>query len=289
MSQAMLTLLLMPYQEIIYLSSFHLLHRSLKPSTDRTPSDHQTRLGLARLDQSLSMYFAHGIATSTQAAYLSGQRSYLSFCAKFNLTPLPLSEHTLCRFVAFLASSLSPQTIHSYISAVRHLHISYGFSDPSLSSFVHLSYVLKGIKRVSQPLMRRHRLPITPTILRALHAVWSRHPDRDKVMLWAACCLAFFGFLRAGEFTCPSLSAFSPGMLSREDVAVDSHANPSVMTVTLKHSKTDPFGAGVTIFLGKTGDILCPVSAMLGYLATATSTSGPLFELKCLYRYIKSK
>ena len=188
--------------------------------------------------------------------------------------------------MAFLASSLSPQTIHSYISAVRHLHISYGFSDPSLSSFVHLSYVLKGIKRVSQPLMRRHRLPITPTILRALHSVWSRHPDRDKVMLWAACCLAFFGFLRAGEFTCPSLSAFSPGMLSCEDVAVDSYANPSVMTVTLKHSKTDPFGAGVTIFLGKTGDILCPVSAMLGYLATATSTSFRFQDGRSLSRSI---
>ena len=100
-----------------------LLFTPSNPGISSTPSDHQTRRGLARLDQSLSTYFAHGIATSIQGAYLSGQRT---FCAKFNVT---LSERTLYRFVAF---PLSPQTIHSYISAVRHLHISYGFSDPSL-------------------------------------------------------------------------------------------------------------------------------------------------------------
>ena len=70
------------------------------------------------------------------------------------------------------------------------------------------------------------------------------------VMLWAACFLGFFGFMRAGEFTCPTSSHFDPeSMLSPEDVSVDQHQSPSLLCVKLKCSKTDPFRAGVAIFL----------------------------------------
>jgi hypothetical protein len=96
-------------------------------------------------------------------------------------------------------------------------------------------------------------------------------------MLWAAFCVGFFGFMRSGEFTCPSLEAFSLDMLSPGDVAVDSYQNPSYVTVTLRQSKNDPFAAGVTIHLGRTGTPLCPVTALLGYLAQRPPSRGPLF------------
>ena len=56
-------------------------------------------------------------------------------------------------------------------------------------------------------------------------------------------------------------------MLIIDDVAIDSHEAPSHMTICLNRSKTDPFGAGFTLHLGRTGDDLCPIAAMLGYLA----------------------
>ena len=96
---------------------------------------------------------------------------------------------------------------------------------------------------------KRERLPITPPILKT---VWDGQAnDPDIVMLWAACCLAFFGFLRAGELTVPSDSAFDPSMhLSWGDLAVDSQDNPTVLSVRLKASKTDLFWKGITLYIG---------------------------------------
>ena len=63
-------------------------------------------------------------------------------------------------------------------------------------------------------------------------------PQYDKVMLWAACTLGFFAFLRAGEFT------FVPGqgqaLLTPEDIRVDSHCRPTFLAVTLRGSKIGP-------------------------------------------------
>ena len=65
--------------------------------------------------------------------------------------------------------------------------------------------------------------------------------------------------------------------LSPADISVDWHDGPSVMCVRLKQSKTDPFRAGVSVFLGRTNTTLCPVAAVLASLAVRTSSQGPLF------------
>ena len=127
---------------------------------------------------------------------------------------------------------------------------------------------------------RPPRLPITPDLLGHLFSFWSRVPQRDNydaAMLWAACCVAFFGFMRAGEFTCPSRQAFDSTMLAPHDVTVDSHSHPTCVTVHLRRSKMDQFSRGVHIYLGKTGQAICPVSALLGYLVRRGQSPGPLF------------
>ena len=214
-------------------------------------------------------------------AYESGKRCYLSFCRQFNPSPLPVNEGILCRFVAFLfSSSLSHQSIRLYLSAVRHLQIMNGWSDPALASYPRLKYALHGVQREGPCTDRHKRLPITPELLRRIYHVWVRKPqDFDRTKLWAAFCLGFFGFMRSGEFTCPSMEAYTPEMLSPADVAVDSHSAPSRMTIQLRRSKTDPFGVGMTLYLGHTGDILCPVTSMLAYLAVRPASPGPLFIL----------
>lgn len=103
---------------------------------------------------------------------------------------------------------------------------------------------------------RSKRQPITPEVLRKLHTVWSQGPMTfDVVMLWAACCLGFFGFMRAGEFTCPTLQPLPDHMLSLADVSIDRRENPQMLVVLLRHSKTDPFSAGIQLYMGRTGEV----------------------------------
>ena len=65
-------------------------------------------------------------------------------------------------------------------------------------------------------------------------------------MLWAACCTAFFGFLRVGEITAPNLDEYDSSVhLSLKDVALDSRTAPTIIWLTIKQSKTDPFRKGV--------------------------------------------
>ena len=60
------------------------------------------------------------------------------------------------------------------------------------------------------------------------------------------------------------------------DIYIDSHDNPTIVTIHLSHSKTDPFKAGVSIHLGWSGCAVCPVAAILGYIVQH-GLHGPLF------------
>lgn len=147
-----------------------------------------------------------------------------------------------------------------------------GYSNP-LQNTPRLQLALRGCKRLKPP-QPSTRLPITPVILRRIKSCLSL--DFNDQMLWAAMCLGFFGFLRAGEFT--TNKTFDPNYdLSCQDISIDSHTNPSLIRVKIKRSKTDQFCVGAFIFLARTDVDLCPVTAILNYLQIRPPTPGPLF------------
>ena len=70
------------------------------------------------------------------------------------------------------------------------------------------------------------------------------------------------------KLTVPSSSAFDPSThLTLHDIAINKREDPSVIQIHLKVSKTDQERKGVSIFIGKTGDDICPVAALTAYLA----------------------
>ena len=56
--------------------------------------------------------------------------------------------------------------------------------------------------------------------------------------------------------------------------------NPSLVSVRIKASKTNPFRKGVTIHLGCTGGRLYPVSALAAYHVVRGMKPGPFFVFK---------
>jgi len=105
----------------------------------------------------------------------------------------------------------------------------------------------------------------------------SNMPDYTNTTLWAMCCLAFFGFLRVSKLTIPTEGLYdSSHHLSLEDITVDSKRKPCVLQLLLKQSKTDPFKQGAKVYLGATGSTICPIMAVLLYLAKRSSQSSPL-------------
>ena len=169
-----------------------------------------------------------------------------------------------------------------YLSAIRHMQIEAALPDPFKGApMARLEYVTRGIKKheAEMKVGQRPRLPITPPLLLQMRAVWEPTGDSHNTkMLWAASCLCFFAFLRAGELTVPAEREYDPEVhLSMGDVAVDDTGQPTLLRVVIKRSKTDPFRKGVNLFVGRTQSVLCPVAAVLDYLCIRGTNPGPLF------------
>ena len=103
-------------------------------------------------------------------------------------------------------------------------------------------------------------------------------PSYDNLMLWAASTTAFFGFCHSGGITTPSENSYDPNIhLSYGDIASDNPKCPSMLSINLKHSKTDQERKGMNIIIGKTGNNLCLISATLNVQKVRGFNPGPFF------------
>ena len=73
------------------------------------------------------------------------------------------------------------------------------------------------------------------------------------------------------------------------------YTDPSVMRIRVKASKTDQLHKGIDLYIDRTGDTLCPMAAMLVFLAARGTAPGPLFRFSdikplsrpCLVQLVK--
>ena len=246
---------------------FHVTHSCLScrwsqtPTRTRLPS--RTLLDLTVPDwtspATVQCLLQAGLAKSTQRTYLASKKKYLSFCQSSRITPLPASEGKLMNFVAALVEQgLREQTLSVSSAAptdrVWRWRPQNGEHAPSGT---HAAGSEAGASRgaVADPATSN------PSVLEKLRRVWNRDPSNPRhVMLWAACRVAFFGFLRSGEL---ESGEFDPGQhLAVSDVKVDNSEELERVSLRIKQSKTDPFQQGMSIHLHRT-DLLRGITARL--------------------------
>ena len=72
-------------------------------------------------------------------------------------------------------------------------------------------------------------------------------------------------------------SWYGPPSIIVSEVAINSRLAPTAVRLRLRRAKTDPFGRGVEIYLGVSGTAVCPVAALMRYLAVRPPGDGQLF------------
>ena len=84
------------------------------------------------------------------------------------------------------------------------------------------------------------------------------------------------------EVTIPDNSSYDPAVhLNFTDIAFNNGSSPSMVRITLKCSKTDPFRQGVSIHIGQTDNT--PVKALLSYLCSVETAQASCFILKTIH------
>jgi hypothetical protein len=217
------------------------------------------------------------LAPGTVRLYQSAFRSFKQFLefhslwTSATLSPPIVTEDTLIFFVAFCVKrNLRYHTIKQYLAGIRHFYVAYSVFTPLCvpSSLCRLQLILRGVRK-SENCSSVTRLPVTYQILQQLTRKFLTGVpgSYDGVMLAAASSMAFFGFLRCGEFT-----VHPTRLLSSDDVTylriVDIRFAPDATSFVLHlpQSKTDIFRQGCAILIHATNKAVCPVQLMSTYL-----------------------
>ncbi len=94
--------------------------------------------------------------------------------------------------------------------------------------------------------------------------------------------MAFFAFLRCGEFT-TATESFDPTIhLTLTDVSLQPTVSPTTATLHIKVAKTDPFRRGCYLHVFRNNSTTCPILALCRYLHMRSKfhvTSEALFVL----------
>ena len=135
-----------------------------------------------------------------------------TFCLRYNVfDPFPVTEYLLCCFAAFMAEEgLAPQSIKSYLSAVRNTQLSLGLPDPRKQS------ALPVLKRVQMGISRARlgrQQTSTGQVLRQVKADLVQSGDPERTVIWEVCCVAFFGFSVWGSYFSPRRMLSTPAFI----------------------------------------------------------------------------
>lgn len=199
-------------------------------------------------------------AESTRKAYRADFAAFTAWCAGRGVSALPARPETVAGYLASEAEAgRKPSTIGRRCAAIGHGHKLAGMEPPTNSELVKAT--LGGIRRAVGAAPNRK----TPAVAEVCRDMAKAAPAgklkglRDRALL----LLGFGGAFRRSE-------------LVALDVA-DLDETDEGLRVTIRRSKTDQEGHGVTIAIVR-GGACCPVRAVRAWLDVAGINEGPVFR-----------
>jgi site-specific recombinase XerD len=199
-------------------------------------------------------------AESTCAAYRSDFAIFRSWCTSRGVAALPATPETVAAFLAHQAENgLAASTISRRGAAIRYAHKLAGHEPPTNSEVV--KAMLRGIRRAVGTAPKGRKAPMIAEIMHRVSraAALDLKGLRDRALL----LLGFGGAFRRSELVA----------LNVEDVEFTDVG----LRVTIRKSKTDQEGVGVTIAIVR-GGACCPAKALREWLDAAKIESGPIFR-----------
>jgi hypothetical protein len=209
--------------------------------------------------------------------------SYKTFLSKQSVTYKcdslpPVTNDLLISFIAYCHHSLNLKykTIKLYLCGIRFFYIKNGKDSPLESKLTSTKVYtfLNSVKRL-QSNDKRQRLPIDIALLEKIIKCLRSgcFGTYDDVLMTCCCIVAFFGFLRCGEFTINEKIVDNHNTLQLDDIKLrEDH-----LLLHLNHSKTDPFRQGIEITIYATNNLVCPINAVKNYLKQRKSSSSNAF------------
>ena len=227
------------------------------------------REAAVELQNTVNNLLINSVSKSTRTAYSTGFKAFMQFLLlqglAFDCSVLPdVTENNVLDFVAYCFQTLKLKygTIKQYLCGIRFEYMIQGVTSPIVNmNFQRLHAAMIGIKRI-QGVNRNPKMPITGDILVQLcQSLDKGYFDMyTNALMKAMILLAYFGFLRCGEFTVTNKFAHDENLTLSDIVIYEDH-----LSILLKQSKTDPFRQGVSLLVFKTGSSLCAYEGIVKY------------------------
>ncbi|XP_072163176.1 uncharacterized protein [Diadema setosum] len=216
---------------------------------------------LGDLQQEWSDLMDASRARNTQAVYHQAQEAFSKFISiYFPGSYTPCSYEQVALFISYLSlQGYAASTIVTYVSGLSFHLRAQGL--PDVTKHFVVSRLLDGCWRYRS--RADSRCPITISILKKVLSCLPALCTSYDSMLFPACFLvAFFGFLRVGEFTSASRPTAEVS-LRADDVAVCGLSPERHIRIFIRSSKTDQLGRGCYIMIPEApGNPICPVRAV---------------------------
>lgn len=191
----------------------------------------------------------------------------------------PLTADLAAAFIGWAAGQLGESAVRSWMSGLLAWHTVHGFSFPPPKSepirIAHMAVAKLAPTKSKKP-------PRPPVTLAHLHLLYNNlsFTNAFDIAVWAVACCAFWGLMRLGEATVPSLTYEANRHASRAaDLTWSTEKGIRSVAIAIPWTKTTQMRGGTILLTEEQDEVACPHRALEMHLSanSAVPAIGHLF------------